>query len=295
MAKKSNNINPATVDTLRVLGDYETGLDLFGFVQAQSQQWDVAYNLFVGEVEALGGKVSVSVEEGDLIVSVIGNFEGKDIARKVAERLEKASTSISLDKKAAKKLCADALACVPSDLMNCLHWYQQSREWDTTGTFTEVRKKKGELVDVEVTTTRSLCDCYAEFFTNLGMDRVTPETAKKFAMRIVEHAQTGKVDGKAGSHKFRPVQKKMAQTDAVNCVLNYFLNNGWRVDRDNEGNIVRDEQGHTRSVKCGGGYVVEKNTMDTPFATMTFVNAKGEEETVELATRRPANYVLKRA
>lgn len=295
MAKKSNNINPATVDTLRVLGDYETGLDLLGFVQAQSQQWDIAYNLFVGEVEALGGKVDLSEEDGSLIVSVVGKFEGKDIARKVAERLEKSAVSISLDKKSAKKLCADALACVPSDLMDCLHWYQQSREWDTTGTFTEVHKVKGEYKDVPVTTTRSLCDCYVEFFTNLGMDRVTPVTAKKFAMRIVERAQTGKVDSKAGSHKFRHVQKKVAQTDAVNCVLNYFLDNGWRLDRDAEGNLVRDEQGNTRSVKCGGGYVVEKNTMDTPFATMTFVNKEGKEETVELAVRRPANYELKRA
>ena len=291
----AKTLNPATVDTLQVLGNYETGLDLFQFCAVQSQNWDVAFNLFSAEVEALGGQVSLTREDGDLIVSVVGNFEGKNIARKVAERLEKADASIGLDKKAAKKLCADALACVPADLMDCLHWYQQSREWDTTGTFTETRKKKGKEEDVEVTTKRSLRDCYAEFFTNLGMDRVTPETAQKFAMRIVERAQTGKVDGKSGSHKFKAVAKKAAQTDAINCVLNYFLDCGWRLDRGADGQLVRDEQGNTKSVKCGGGYVVEKNTEDTPFAIMTVTDEKGEEKIYNLVTRRPAGYVLKHA
>lgn len=295
MSKKSNNLNPATVDTLRVLGDYETGLDLFGFVQTQSQYWDVTLNLLTAEVEALGGKVALNVEDGDLNISILGTFEGKDVARKVAERLEKADASIGLDRKSAKKLCADALACVPKDIMDCLHWYQQSREWNTTGTFTEVRKVKGESKDVPVTTKRSLQDCYAEFFTNLGMDRVTPETAKKFGMRIVERAQTGKVDGKAGSHKFKAVQRKMAQRDAVNCVLNYFLENGWRLERTESGDLFRDEQGNTKSVKCGGGYVLEKNTMDTPFMVLHTTDEEGNAQDVSLAVRRPANYELKRA
>lgn len=291
----AKNLNPATVDTLRTLGNYETGLDLFQFCAVQSQYWDVTLNLLTAEVEALGGKVALNVEDGDLNISILGTFEGKNIARKVAERLEKADASIGLDKKAAKKLCADALACVPADIMDCLHWYQQSREWDTTGTFTEIQKKKGKEEDVKVTTKRSLRDCYVEFFTNLGMDRVTPETAQKFAMRIVERAQTGKVDSKSGSHKFKTVSKKAAQTDAINCVLNYYLECGWRLDRGADGQLVHDEQGNTKSVKCGGGYVVKKNTMDTPFMILHTTDDEGNTRDINLAVRRPADYELIRA
>ena len=297
MAKKNNNLNPQTL--IPALSDYECALDLQMYAVNASALWDNTFSLLSEEVEALGGKITPCEEEGELflILSGLGKDQpGYKSAKYTCGLLEDLDRRIRKMFKDAKRDIVAVTGTVPKDMLAARGVYRRTRDAYAVGSY-QVQGKKTEKNPSglkTIKTDRSLATVYAEWLSAIGADTVTEKQAAKLAARLMEVANLGRVDKRAGSHAFKEMGIRGVAQDCVNGLLNYFYQGSFGYQLDDKGNPVKDENGQFIQTTYGGAWTLKKSTKGEAFCILT-QNANGEEVEEECGgALRPANYQIVR-